>query len=543
MKKILIFRTANFQVIRKNISHIINKYKNDEVEIYCLVQKSSLKIMKSKYEFIKFIVIDDGFFKFFKNVTDKRIRKILKENKFDEVYLPTSHEALYHVKKLLLYIYIMVNSNKLNLFTIEGRIVEINLKFIFIIENFLKETFLAVKTKIMDFNDYILAKHLDFFSSVVNMFTLNEKRTSNKSTFVTVSPECENVFLIKDVGRIPYVMYKEHNYDSYIACYSKEDFPYLYNEAKGLKIMHIENKYNDVEKDVRHFLKVNARKIDVLHLYFYSARTFRWIITYKLHNKKGKVYLKLDASTRIMNTNLGISYKKKTVHYLLNKCSLVSTEAKPIYDYLNSVLDYKIELSPNGFFCNEIKPIEGIKKNKTILTVGRSGTYQKATEILLEGFKEASEKIKGWNLRIVGTVEDDFKVYIDEFFKKNPDMIGRIDFLGPIYDRNKLMEEYRNSEIFCIPSRYESFSLATVEAISEGCYLIATDIPCFKDMAMNEKHGKLFKVDDVEGLSNCFKQVCKDGFLKDENFQCIKEYAYKNYSWTNICKKINESLV
>ena len=54
--------------------------------------------------------------------------------------------------------------------------------------------------------------------------------------FVTMYPETENVHLIKDVGMIPFIMHKKFAYDSTIVCYKNEDYSYLENEVKGLKL-------------------------------------------------------------------------------------------------------------------------------------------------------------------------------------------------------------------------------------------------------------------------------------------------------------------
>jgi L-malate glycosyltransferase len=55
-------------------------------------------------------------------------------------------------------------------------------------------------------------------------------------------PECRNVHLIKDVGMIPYILYKYYGYDSKIVCYNNETYSSLNKEVKGLKLNFIEKK-------------------------------------------------------------------------------------------------------------------------------------------------------------------------------------------------------------------------------------------------------------------------------------------------------------
>ena len=55
--------------------------------------------------------------------------------------------------------------------------------------------------------------------------------------FVTLFLKTENVHLLKDVGMIPYHLYKDHDLDCSVACYkNSEEYTYADNEVKGLKI-------------------------------------------------------------------------------------------------------------------------------------------------------------------------------------------------------------------------------------------------------------------------------------------------------------------
>ena len=58
-------------------------------------------------------------------------------------------------------------------------------------------------------------------------------------TFVTIFPHTENIHLIKDVGMIPYILQKHHDFDSYIATYNNGNYQFLDTEVKGLKIRFI----------------------------------------------------------------------------------------------------------------------------------------------------------------------------------------------------------------------------------------------------------------------------------------------------------------
>lgn len=360
--------------------------------------------------------------------------------------------------------------------------------------------------------------------------------------FVTLFPETENVHLLKDVGMIPYILFKHCGYDSTLACYkNSSNYTFLDNEVKGLKIDFIKKITGNSTKDGLIYLIKNARKIDVLNTYHFTARSLYWIYLYKMLNPKGKAYLKLDADYRIKDYNLnGTSIKAVIKRHILKKIQLVSIETVALYNHVNKNWPIKVHYIPNGFYDSGIRnAIKYEDKENTICTVGRIGSYQKAIEILLEGFRIASSKLGDWKLKIIGPIEDTFRIYIDNFFKNNPILKERVLFTGPIFNRNELEQQYRNSKVFCLTSRWEGFPLVFLEAIKNGCYVISSDFEAAFDVTDNEKYGDLFPIDNIDDLSQCFIKSCHQAKKLEENCKKIQGYAYENFYWPTICKKID----
>lgn len=61
------------------------------------------------------------------------------------------------------------------------------------------------------------------------------------------------------------------------------------------------------------------------------------------------------------------------------------------------------------------------------MTVARLGTKQKATDILLQGFAKTAD-MHNWNLKLIGTIDDNFRKYITSFFVQYPNLKERIQF-------------------------------------------------------------------------------------------------------------------
>lgn len=355
--------------------------------------------------------------------------------------------------------------------------------------------------------------------------------------FVTLFPETRNIELIKDVGMIPYNMHKYHNYNSIIACYNNGEYSNLNKEIKGVRLNFIK-KYSrkSVINGAIYIIK-NYKDIDVLNIFHFNKRSCIWILLYKLLNKKGKVYLKLDA-------NIGIKSKKNNKRsikgllekIIINKCNLISVESKELYKYIKSNWIEKVEYIPNGFLSNNKRKIAN-KKNY-IITVGRIGAKEKANDILLEAFKNVSDKIPKWKLKFIGPIDKKFERYIEEYFSKNPYLKDRIEFVGAIYDRKKLDQEYEKAKVFCLTSLYESFGLVLVEAIKSGCYILSSDVPAAKDITFDGKYGSIFPIGDVEKLSEYILETCLNEDKLTTLSHEIQDFAYENFEWRNICDKI-----
>lgn len=351
--------------------------------------------------------------------------------------------------------------------------------------------------------------------------------------------------MTKDVGMIPYILHKYYSYNSTMLCYKNdEDYPYLEKEVKGLKIDFIKPYTKKSTYDALIYLIKNSRKIDVLQLFHLARRNFLWIAVYLLLNPKGKVYIKLDANLTILNYKLSSDTILERIKIkLLKKCKLISVETYDLYNYLNDNWPVKVEYIPNGFYeCEEKQTVHYDEKENVICTVGRIGTYEKASEILLKGFREAAEYIPGWKLKVIGPIEKEFQIYIDNFFAENPSLKERIIFTGNIIDKEVLNKEYINSKIFCLTSRTEGFPLVYLEAIKNGCYIITSNVTSAKDITMDRKYGDIFEVDNYKELASILIKTCNNEQKLNELCEPIQKFAYEKFNWVSICEKINNYL-
>ncbi|WP_159726013.1 glycosyltransferase family 4 protein [Methylosinus sp. Ce-a6] len=107
-------------------------------------------------------------------------------------------------------------------------------------------------------------------------------------------------------------------------------------------------------------------------------------------------------------------------------------------------------------------------KAKVLLAVGRLSS-QKDHRCLIEAFAMLAQRFPDWTLRIVGEGE-----LRGELERQIADcgLADRIELPGAI---KEIDAEYRKARLFVSPSKYESFGLATAEALLNGTPAVAFD--------------------------------------------------------------------
>lgn len=88
---------------------------------------------------------------------------------------------------------------------------------------------------------------------------------------------------------------------------------------------------------------------------------------------------------------------------------------------------------------------------------------------------QAFEGLESCRLKIVGGNNKVFSKSIGHAYSSN------IDFLGRVSDQ-ELVSLYSNSSAFIFPSLYEGFGLPTIEAMTTGCPVLASDIPVLREI-------------------------------------------------------------
>ncbi len=363
--------------------------------------------------------------------------------------------------------------------------------------------------------------------------------------------------LYKDPAMIPFCMAHLGYNAKYVSFLRQEQIPQDTREL--LHPLQFETIEDDVfgrhsmlwrSKSAFKYLWKNARKIDVLNLYFLKF-SILYALIYKMRNPHGILYVKLDmdADAIIRQESDKIEKIRHWVYklYLHHFVDIVSVETSKAIEYMQNryhIKAPKLQYIPDGvddYFLQtnhiQIKPLE--EKENLFITVGRIGTFQKNNEYILEALEKLGD-LNGWKFLFIGGIEECFQTKIRSFYERNPQLKECVKFLGACNDRQKLFDTYNHAKVFCLTSRYESFGIVNIEAQWFGNYILTTSIPPAIDFVENdEKLGKIVLSSDE--LADEMRKIIYGETDLSVGFNERVEHG-KRFAWSRICKHLDECL-
>ncbi len=378
-------------------------------------------------------------------------------------------------------------------------------------------------------------------------------------TFVTIFPKYRNIHFRKDPGQIPFRL-KKFNYNTRLVTYYNEKL-----DSESLDNLNIEviprdywnQKFN---LGILRFIFKNSRSIDVLNLFHLEFPTLLMAYVYKLRNKKGFVYLKMDnchysgyyewediwqTRSKSSKTKRKLKHRLKDFlirEILIKKVDLFSIEDDGSKNYFHSTYPFfnnKLITSFNGHTVDLVPNIT-IKnfneKENIILTAGSLGIYQKATEILVEAFVKVANETN-WELHLAGPLVEEFETFLDSFFIKHPNLKSRIIIHG-LLDKKELFDLYNRAKIFCLPSRYEGFANVFSECWYFKNALVTTPYVSVRDIIIENKCGLLFEKDDISGLASSLIDLINDPAKNKELGENGHSFASKYLTWDKIVQEL-----
>ncbi|WP_240184442.1 glycosyltransferase family 4 protein [Bacillus sp. H1a] len=223
------------------------------------------------------------------------------------------------------------------------------------------------------------------------------------------------------------------------------------------------------------FVKKDVIKIGQEHLYFAGHAP-------GLQNKIKKYYKKLDALTCLTDSEI-------------NDYEQLLTGSK--------VDLYKVENATD--IPNETADLD----KKVVIAAGRYAP-EKGFDLLIPAFSKVIKKHPDWKLKIFGSGIEEEALREKIFEEKAYNNI----FL--MQKTNNIIGEMRNASIYALSSRYESFGMVIIEAMSVGVPCVGFACTGPREVITHKEDGILVEEGNVEELANSLMMLIESEELRKE---------------------------
>ncbi|PRD56482.1 glycosyltransferase family 4 protein [Sphingobacterium gobiense] len=239
------------------------------------------------------------------------------------------------------------------------------------------------------------------------------------------------------------------------------------------------------------FIKDGSMKILEAH-----SSHFTWLDSRKDKGLFGKFHTWLDA--RMIRR--------------YDKFVVLTKEDKPDWGELSN-----IEVIPNA---NTVESEEqAALDNKVVVAAGRYG-YQKNFESLVRTWKRVHQFRPDWQLRIFGGGVP------NENLQGLVDASGLTEVVSLRDSTPHIFEEYLQSSIYVLSSRYEGLGMVLLEAQAHGVPLVSYACKCGpRDIISEGENGFLVETGDEQGLAEAIIRLANDENLRKSMGRKAKEHS------------------
>lgn len=237
------------------------------------------------------------------------------------------------------------------------------------------------------------------------------------------------------------------------------------------------------------------------------------------------------------SNNAFAAYKRYFGHFILNFCYLFCDHIVLLYDDAKKEVFWnkeKVRIINNGVEPPKVFKQKDFSPQINILCVSRLDA-NKGINWLINVFQETFGNNKNVQLTIAGSgsLYEPLKSFISD------KGIDNIKLLGFVED---IPFQLSQADIFVLPSKFESFPLSILEAMSFGLPIIATDTGGVKDMVLPEKNGYLVNYLNDTELKESLLCLYENQKLRLSHGNCSARIFNEQFLISKCVKKI-ENLI
>ncbi|WP_294371738.1 glycosyltransferase [uncultured Clostridium sp.] len=271
-------------------------------------------------------------------------------------------------------------------------------------------------------------------------------------------------------------------------------------------------------------------KIDIIHCQMENAVKFS--IPAKILKPAVKIF------TTVHDTKIYSSLKYYEVSidkFFCNKIIAISDSVKK--EILSrGVKEHKIVKIYNAVDIDKfsIKSCEAFDKRKIVIgNVARLIPRKKGQDLLIKAVSRLKSKYPKIKCLFAGGGEEqDESINRLKVLCHSLNVEENIEFLGNVDDISGFLDKI---DIFVLPSRYEGFGIALIEAMVKGIPCIASNIDGPKEIINDDSLGLLFESENIDDLTEKLEYRINSMNI-DRNI--IRKYVIKNFDIRFMVKRL-----
>ncbi len=165
----------------------------------------------------------------------------------------------------------------------------------------------------------------------------------------------------------------------------------------------------------------------------------------------------------------------------------------------------------------------------TILFVGRQ-FHRKGGDVLIEAFRRVRERIADARLLIAGPSSLELPQ-------------PGVTVLGDLNKNQEagwaaLVAAYGSADVFCLPTRFEPFGIAFIEAMYFSLPCVGTDAWAVPEMIAEGETGFTVPIDDVDALADRLLRLLGDRALARRMGRAGRARAERQFTWEHVIRRM-----
>ena len=285
------------------------------------------------------------------------------------------------------------------------------------------------------------------------------------------------------------------------------------------------------------FQYIEEHEIDVVHAHYWLSGLVAKEIQQKY--KIPFIFTSHSLGVFVQENGLDRISAEKEIFNIADKITASSKFEKDNLLNRYGVDKLKIHITTPGLDKKIFKAYRGVKRNNTILSVGRI-QKQKGQLQTLDLFKSLQHRIKGLELIFVGGPSGvDGDAYLTKMKNRIEELKieEEVQFLGSL-SQKKLVKLMKKSTLLIHSAESETFGLVAIEAHRLGVPVLSTNQGSFKEIISNNENGLVAKsFDDVQVYDFIIKLFEDDKYRSQVINNAVKNSLVFNWEITEKKKK------